>query len=134
MQHDLQKRVTDALRKHLTEKDLNQADLAKLNNTTRQTISNYFNGRTDLSLNTLESILASINIDLEVFLNELIGSYSNAYTLNEPMAEYGNVNTLKKEIDYLLKIEQTQKEHIDFLKNYIITFIDKFKYKKSANF
>ena len=65
------------------EKKISQEMLAAEINVSKQTIINYFNGRTKIDVDTLERIAAFLNVSVNYFFTE-----DNLSQVNEPKEEY----------------------------------------------
>lgn len=128
MENNLQTHVINALRNLLNVNDLTQNDLAEKNNLTRQTISNYFTNRTDLTLNMAERLANSLGVPVVKVVENYQGAFSPTVTGNRNKTQVtgGNYTVtrgpgaeIETENKYLKQLIKEKDEQIRLLKSLI---------------
>lgn len=123
MEHTLQTHVVNHFRNLLNINGLTQNDVAAQMDLTRQTISNYFTGRTELTLNLFERFCEVLQVSvLTVVENYTGGGPRQAVTVagnrnrtNQAGRDVGGSEVLKTENEYLKQLVKEKEQRIILL-------------------
>lgn len=102
MQDGLQQYVVESLRNIIKAKNLTQQDLAEKMELSRQMISNYLTGRTEITLDIFDRFCLSLEVSLIKILDNFEQQEEPEHIVNEIQADYKlieNINLVKLKKD-----------------------------------
>ena len=94
---------TEIIKDLIKSKRLTQQEFADMIGKTKQTINNYFTGRTKIDIDTLIVIAKVLNVEISYFFDEKsgnnnVGSFHNSTVINTKDSNF-RVNTDSKDVD-----------------------------------
>jgi transcriptional regulator with XRE-family HTH domain len=135
MQHTLQSYFIEWIRNVLRNKNISQTDLANNTNYSRQTVSNYLTGRTDITFTVFEKFVCAVDLNLIDFFGDFYyktKQNKSPYWIKEPESTYivkpknsnqsseiESLYLLNEQIKLYKKIEKSLLREIEIKDKYI---------------
>lgn len=122
MEHTLQTHVVNQFRNLLNVNNLTQNEIAERMELTRQTVSNYFTGRTELTLSLFERFCDVLAVSVLDVIETYTGGGGQRLTVtgrrnvtSQAGRDVGGSEVLKTENDYLKQLVKEKEQRIILL-------------------